>query len=134
MARFPRCMLAIVFATLALAISTEPADAETEVPWWRPLQAVLGERVNEIASKFNASQNDYEVKAVFKGSYPEALNGAIAAYRAKQPPHVVQVYEVGTQTMLSSGAIYPVFQLMKDNGLTVDWNDIIPPVKTYYSQ
>jgi ABC-type glycerol-3-phosphate transport system substrate-binding protein len=63
----------------------------------------------EIAAKFNASQNDYEVKAVFKGAYPDTLTAAIAAYRAKQPPHVVQVFEVGTQTMLSSGAVYPVY-------------------------
>ena len=123
-----------VFVVAALMLATSPAYARTDIQWWHALQAVLGERVNETASKFNASQTGYEVKPVFKGSYPEALNGAIAAYRAKQPPHVVQVYEVGTQTMLSSGAIYPVYQLMKDNGLTVDWNDIIPPVKTYYSQ
>ena len=134
MARPRRRPLAVVLAAVVLVLASAPAHARTEIQWWHALQAVLGERVNEIATKFNASQSDYEVKAVFKGSYPEALNGAIAAYRAKQPPHVVQVYEVGTQTMLSSGAIYPVFQLMKDNGLTVDWNDIIPPVKTYYSQ
>ena len=72
------------------------ALAKTEIVWWHALQAALGERVNEIAAKFNASQNEYEVKAIFKGSYPETLNAAIAAYRAKQAPHVVQVYEVGT--------------------------------------
>src|SRR5207247_2123818 len=82
------------------------------------ITAVRDERVNDIATKFNASQNDYEVKAVYKGSYPDTLNAAIAAYRAKQPPHIVQVYEVGTQTMLSSGAVYPVFQLVKDHGVT----------------
>src|SRR5205814_1111178 len=89
--------------------------------------------VTEIAATFNASQNEYEVKAVYKGSYPDTLNAAIAAYRAKQPPHIVQVFEVGTQTMLSSGAVYPVFQLMKDHGIAVDWNDLIGPVKSYYS-
>jgi sn-glycerol 3-phosphate transport system substrate-binding protein len=122
-------------AALAFLVIAGPVDAhaKTEIRWWHALQAVLGERVNEIAAKFNASQSEYEVKAVFKGSYPETLNAAIAAYRAKQAPHVVQVYEVGTQTMLSSGAVYPVFQLMKDHGIAVDWNDIIPPVKTYYS-
>ena len=109
------------------------ALAKTEIYWWHALQATLGERVNEIAAKFNASQSDYEVKAIFKGSYPETLNAAIAAYRAKQAPHVVQVYEVGTQTMLSSGAVYPVFQLMKDNNVAIDWNDLIGPVKSYYS-
>src|SRR2546422_3696331 len=53
-----------------------------------------------------------------------ALPISIAAYRAKQPPHIVQVFEVGTQTILSSGAVYPVFQLMRDNGFAVDWNDL----------
>ena len=119
---------------VALALAPTPAVAKTEIQWWHALQATLGERVNEIAAKFNASQSEYEVKAVFKGSYPEAMNGAIAAYRAKQPPHIVQVYEVGTQTMLSSGAIYPVYQLMSDNKLVVDWKDLIGPVKSYYSQ
>jgi sn-glycerol 3-phosphate transport system substrate-binding protein len=120
-------------AALALAVNPSAALAKTDIQWWHAMQGVLGERVNEIATKFNGSQQDYEVKAVFKGSYPETLNAAIAAYRAKQPPHVVQVFEVGTQTMLSSGAVYPVHQLMKDNGIALDWNDLIGPVKSYYS-
>jgi len=97
------------------------------------MTAVLGERVTDMATKFNASQSEYVVKAVHKGSYPETLNAVIAAYRAKQPPHVVQVFEVGTQTMLSSGAVYPVHQLMKDHGVAINWNDLIGPVKSYYS-
>src|SRR5207247_9772650 len=56
-----------------------------------------------------------------------------AGERATQPPRVVRVFAVGTQTMLSSGAVYPVFQLMRDNGIAVDWNDLIGPVKSYYS-
>ncbi len=124
------CAVTLLAVLLALP---SPALAKTEIQWWHAMQGVLGERVNEIATKFNASQSDYEVKAVFKGPYPDTLNAAIAAYRAKQPPHVVQVFEVGTQTMLSSGAVYPVHQLMKDNGIAMDWNDVIGPVKSYYS-
>jgi sn-glycerol 3-phosphate transport system substrate-binding protein len=125
----------IVALVVTLSVVAVPARswAKTEIQFWHAMTAVLGERVNEIAAKFNAVQNEYEVKAVHKGSYPETLNAAIAAYRAKQPPHVVQVFEVGTQTMLSSGAVYPVFQLMKDNGIAIDWNDLIAPVKSYYS-
>ena len=131
-----KALLARIVALVAVAVLVSPsaALAKTEIQWWHALTAVLGERVNEIAAKFNASQNDYEVKAVYKGSYPDTLNAAIAAYRAKQPPHIVQVYEVGTQTMLSSGAVYPVYQLVKDHGVTIDWNDVIGPVKSYYSQ
>jgi sn-glycerol 3-phosphate transport system substrate-binding protein len=127
-----RIAVATVLVALVAGLPAA-ALAGTEIQWWHALQAALGERVNEIAAKFNASQSDYEVKAIFKGSYPETLNAAIAAYRAKQSPHVVQVYEVGTQTMLSSGAVYPVFQLMKDNNIAIDWNDLIGPVKSYYS-
>jgi len=124
-------LLALI-AALAL-IGPPPAFAKTEITFWHAMTGVLGERVGEIASKFNATQGDYEVKAIYKGDYPTTLNAAIAAYRAKQPPHVVQVFEVGTQTMLSSGAVYPVYQLVKDNGVTIDWNDFIGPVRSYYS-
>jgi len=116
-----------------LLMGPAPALAKTDITFWHAMQGVLAERVGEIASKFNASQGDYEVKVVYKGDYPTTLTAAIAAYRAKQPPHVVQVFEVGTQTMLSSGAVYPVYQLVKDNGVTIDWNDLIGPVKSYYS-
>ena len=129
---FKHLLLGIV-AALAVVVLPTASWAKTEIQFWHAMTAVLGERVNEMAAKFNAAQNEYEVKAVHKGSYPETLNAAIAAYRAKQPPHIVQVFEVGTQTMLSSGAVYPVYQLMKDNGITIDWNDLIAPVKTYYS-
>src|SRR5256714_14612777 len=130
---FKHLLLGIV-AVLAVVVLPGAVWAKTEIQFWHAMTAVLGERVSEMAAKFNASQSEYEVKAVHKGSYPETLNAAIAAYRAKQPPHIVQVFEVGTQTMLSSGAVYPVYQLMKDNAVTIDWNDLIGPVKTYYSQ
>jgi sn-glycerol 3-phosphate transport system substrate-binding protein len=115
----------IVIPTVALA--------KTEIQWWHAMTGFLGERVNEIASKFNKSQTEYEVKAVHKGSYPETLTAGIAAYRAKTHPHIIQVFEVGTQTMLSSGAIYPVYQLMKDQGININWSDFLSVVKSYYS-
>ena len=123
----------LVAAAILLTGVPSTSRAATEIQFWHAMTAVLGERVNDIASKFNASQSEYVVKAVHKGTYPETLNAAIAAYRAKQPPHIVQVFEVGTQTMLSSGAVYPVYQLMKDHGVAIDWNDVISPVRGYYS-
>src|SRR5207249_2129737 len=129
-----RSALSVLVAAAVLLIGVPSTSrAATEIQFWHAMTAVLGERVNDIANKFNASQSEYVVKAVHKGSYPETLNAAIAAYRAKEPPHIVQVFEVGTQTMLSSGAVYPVYQLMKDNGVAIDWNDLISPVKGYYS-
>jgi len=122
----------IVLAAFLLTLPTV-AFAKTEIVWWHAMGGFLGERVNEIAAKFNSSQTEYEVKAVNKGSYPEALTAAIAAYRAKTHPHVLQVQEIATQTMLSSGAIYPVYQLMADQGVKINWADFISVVKSYYS-
>jgi sn-glycerol 3-phosphate transport system substrate-binding protein len=122
----------IVLFTLFVTVPTA-ALAKTEIIWWHAMTGFLGDRVNEIATKFNTSQTEYEVKAVYKGTYPEALTAGIAAYRAKTHPQILQVFEVGTQTMLSSGAIYPVFQLMKDQGIKINWADFISVVKSYYS-
>jgi sn-glycerol 3-phosphate transport system substrate-binding protein len=128
-----RSTVSVLVATVFLVSLPSPSVAVTEIQFWHAMTAVVGERVNDIAAKFNVSQSDYVVKAVHKGSYVETLNAAMAAYRAKQPPHIVQVAERGTQTVLSSGAVYPVYQLMKDNAVPLDWNDLIGPQKSYYS-
>jgi sn-glycerol 3-phosphate transport system substrate-binding protein len=121
-------LLSAFFVTIPTA-----ALAKTEIQWWHAHTGFLGEKVNEITTKFNSSQTEYEVKAVYKGSYPETLTAGIAAYRAKTHPHIIQVQEIATQTMLSSGAIYPVYQLMKDQGIQINWADFISVVKSYYS-
>src|SRR6266545_198966 len=105
-----------------------PSSAKAEIHFWHAMGGQLGETVGELVKQFNESQSEYEVKAPNKGTYPEVLTAAIAAYRQKNPPHIVQVFDVGTQTMLMSGAIHPVFQLMKEQEVAVDWNDFIKPV------
>ena len=127
-------ILTLIISLALMYLLPTPALAKTEIIWWHAMAGFLGERVNDITNKFNSSQNEYEVKAVYKGGYPETLTAGIAAYRAKTHPQLIQVFEVGTQTMLSSGAIYPVFQLMKDQGIKVNWDDFISVVKTYYSK
>ncbi len=97
------------------------ALAVTEVQWWHAMGGTNGERVNKIADDFNASQSDYKVIPSYKGNYTETMTAAIAAFRAKKQPHIVQVFEVGTATLLAAkGAIYPVEQVMKDAGEPFD--------------
>ncbi len=67
-----------------------------------------------------------------KGSYDETMNAGIAAFRSNKQPHILQVYEVGTQTMMLSKAIYPVYDLMKDTGHKIDWKSYLQPVLSYY--
>jgi len=118
----------------ALSLFTATAHAATEVQWWHAMGGRLGEKVNAIAEGFNASQTEYKVVPVYKGNYTETMTAAIAAFRAKQQPHIVQVFEVGTATMMAAeGAIYPVYQLMKDSGKAFDPKAYLSTVTGYYT-
>lgn len=122
----------VLFALLGLAASTQ-AQATTKIEWWHAMGGKLGERVQEIASDFNASQSEYKVVPVYKGSYSETMTTAIAAFRAKKAPHIVQVYEVGTATMMAAkGAIYPVETMMEKHGVPLNKSDYLPAVISYY--
>ena len=124
-------------ATLATLISlgfTAQAQAQTEVIWWHSMGGALGEWVNDQAKGFNDKQKDYKVTAVFKGSYDESMTAAIAAFRAGNAPNILQVFEVGTATMMASkGAIKPVTQLMKEAGAKFDPSVYVQAVSGYYT-
>jgi sn-glycerol 3-phosphate transport system substrate-binding protein len=110
------------------------AQAQTEIQWWHSMGGTLGEKVKDITEKFNASQKQFKVVAIYKGSYPESMTAAIAAFRAKNPPHIVQVYEVGTATMMAAhGAIVPVATVMKNSSVKFDPKAYLPTVSGYYT-
>ena len=111
-----------VIAGFAAAAST-PALAVTEIQWWHSMTAVNGEWVNDLARQFNESQKDYKIVPTYKGSYDESMTASIAAFRAGNAPNILQVFEVGTATMMASkGAVVPVGQVMKDAGAKFDPN------------
>jgi len=117
----------------AFAGSTAIASASTEIQWWHAMGGTNGERVNKIATDFNATQSDYKVVPVYKGNYTETMTAAVAAFRAKKQPHIVQVFEVGTATMMAAkGAVYPVEQVMNDAGEPFDKSKFLPAVISYY--
>ena len=123
----------VAVATMAVAAALS-AHAETEIQWWHSMGGALGEWVNDLAKDFNASQKGYKVVPVFKGSYDESMTAAIAAFRAGNAPHILQVFEVGTATMMASkGAIVPVANVMKKAGVTFDPNAYVPAVAGYYT-
>src|SRR6188768_577316 len=122
-------------ATLAAAVlCASQAHAQIEIQWWHSMQGALGEALNGLADKFNASQKDYKVVTTYKGQYPESLTAAIAAFRAGSGPHLLQVFEVGTATMMAAkGAIVPVAKVMADSKEPFDPKAYLPTVTGYYS-
>ena len=122
-------------AAVALAALTSfSAHAQTEIQWWHSMTAVNGEVVNDLAKNFNASQKNYKVVPTFKGSYAESFTAAVAAHRSGNSPHILQVFEVGTATMMASkGVSVPVGKVMKDAGEKFDPKTYVSAVAGYYT-
>ena len=124
---------ATALATLAACLPLA-SQAQTEIQWWHSMGGALGEWVNDQAKDFNASQKDYKIVPTFKGSYDESMTAAIAAFRAGNAPHILQVFEVGTATMMASKqAIVPVTEVMKKAGIKFDPGAYVPAVAGYYT-
>jgi sn-glycerol 3-phosphate transport system substrate-binding protein len=122
----------ILAGTIAALATSAFADA-VKVDWWHAMGGLNGERVNKISADFNASQSAYEVVPTYKGNYTETMTAAVAAFRAKEHPHLVQVFEVGTATMMAAkGAVYPIEKLMSDANEPFDKGDYLPAVISYY--
>ena len=127
-------MRKLALALAAAALFAPAAQAQTEIQWWHSMGGALGERLNDLAGKFNASQKDYKVVAVYKGQYPVSMTAAIAAFRAGNAPHILQVFEVGTATMMSAkGAIVPVAKVMADAKEPFNPKAYLPTVAGYYT-
>ncbi len=125
--------LFVVFAVgLCLAFPAAVCAKPVTIHWWHAMRSARGKVVDEMIKQFNASQSEYVVVGTNKGNYDEVLNAGVAAFRAKKQPHILQVFEVGTQTMMLSGSVYPVHKLMADTGHTIDWSNYLQAVLSYY--
>ncbi|MDI6725893.1 MAG: sn-glycerol-3-phosphate ABC transporter substrate-binding protein UgpB [Smithellaceae bacterium] len=128
-------IFALVAAAAFSALLASPVSAQKiELQFWHGLTQPLGGMLEKIATDFNASQDKYQVNATFKGSYPDTMVAAIAAFRAGNAPHIVQMFEVGTATMMAAReAIKPLHEIMRESGVPFDTRAYVPAVRGYYS-
>lgn len=128
----------VLLSTAAIAVSLGAAPqafALTELQWWHAMAGANNEVVEQISKQFNASQADYKVVPVFKGSYPETLNAGIAAFRAKQAPAILQVFDAGSGVMMGAeGAIMPAAEVLEKGGYSFDKSEYLPGIVAYYSK
>ncbi len=125
---------AAAVAAAPLAVARAQDATRTKIVFWHAMTGANNDEINRIARDFNASQPEVELQAIFKGSYADTLTAAIAAWRAGQAPHVVQIFEVGTGSMLAAGpAVKQVWQLAQETGTKIDPAAYIPAVRGYYS-
>jgi len=123
-----------LLSVAALLISVTAHAAErVKFEMWHGLTGDLGGVVDQVCKRFNDSQSDYEIICTSQGSYDNALQNAIAAYRAKKNPTIVQIFDAGTLDLLLSEAYIPARKLMADNGYKINWDDYIPAISNYYA-
>ncbi|MBC9878031.1 sn-glycerol-3-phosphate ABC transporter substrate-binding protein UgpB [Bradyrhizobium sp. INPA01-394B] len=119
---------------ITVGMTASPALAVTEIQWWHAMTGANNDVIVKLANDFNASQSDYKVVPTYKGSYPDTMNAGIAAFRAGNAPHIMQVFEVGTATMMAAtGAVKPVYKLMADAGEKFDPKAYLSAITGYYS-
>jgi sn-glycerol 3-phosphate transport system substrate-binding protein len=127
-------VLAAWLAGTLVSLLSPCASAETKVEFWHAMTGELRRELERLVADFNGSQQDYRIAPVAKGSYTETVTSAIFAVRTHSQPAIVQVNEVATATMMAArGAIYPVFELMHNQGMGFDRNAILPAISGYYS-
>lgn len=125
-------LAALAFAA-AFSLSAQ-AQTPTEIQWWHSMDGALNDWVVDLTKQFNASQTAYKVIPTYKGEYDQSVAAGIAAYRAGNAPDILQVFEVGTATMMySRGAIKSVADVMKDAGVKFDPKAYIHAVAGYYT-
>ncbi len=118
----------------AMLLAASEPSAQTEIQWWHAMTGANNDVIVKLANDFNATQKDYKVVPTYKGSYPDTMNAGIAAFRAGNAPHIMQVFEVGTATMMAAtGAVKPVHVLMKEAGETFDPKAYLSAITGYYS-
>src|ERR1700736_4609811 len=127
-----RCLQVAAVAVMANVAS--PAKAATDILWWHAMSGELGRQLEKLAADFNASQSEYRVVPSYKGNYTETVTAAIFAFCSRSPPAIFQVNEIATATMMAAkGAIYPVFELMRDEQEAFSPAAYLPAVTGYYS-
>ncbi|GGA85172.1 ABC transporter substrate-binding protein [Brucella endophytica] len=125
----------IGLAAAVTLMSTTSSFAVTEISWWHAMTGANNEVVETLSKEFNESQSEYKVVPSFKGTYPEALNAGIAAFRAKQAPDIIQIFDAGTGVMMGAeGAIKPVAEVLSEGGATFDKSQYLPGIVAYYSK
>ncbi|MEW6045196.1 MAG: extracellular solute-binding protein [Bacillota bacterium] len=122
----------VLAVMLAVGAAAGPVQARVKITLWHAMGGARYEAITKgIAEGFSRAYPGYELEPLFTGSYAETLTKAIAAIRSGNPPDIVQVYEVGTQTMVDSGAIIPVTDLVLPGA--IDFSDYIQPILRYYT-
>ena len=99
--------------------SSEAADGKVNLVFWIGLSGQAGEVIQQVVDDYNSSQDAVFVDLQYQGSYQESLNKLKTSMRTQDGPDLVQIYEAGTRTMVDSGFIIPMQQIIDEYGIDI---------------
>ncbi|MFJ5770995.1 extracellular solute-binding protein [Psychrobacillus sp. NPDC093180] len=110
--------------------SAEGAEKQV-VTFWHSMGGAGQEALNKIVEEYNASQDDITVNAEYQGTYDESLTKFNAVAGSDSAPTVIQTFEIGTMSMINSGQIKPIQELIDADGY--DMSGLEENITNYYS-
>jgi sn-glycerol 3-phosphate transport system substrate-binding protein len=126
-------LLLIVALVVPMAATAMAQDAPIELVFSHAFgDANRQGWVADVIAAYEELNPNVTVTAVANPSYRDTLNGAILGAQQGNAPHIVQVFEVGSQLALDSGIFIPVSSVATEEQLA-SLDDVIPAVRDYYS-
>jgi sn-glycerol 3-phosphate transport system substrate-binding protein len=119
---------------ILMLLATLSLFGSTEIIFWHAFEGFLADKFSEIVDDFNHQSDAYHVKLVFKGNYTEVYEQGVQAFKEGNPPHILQVYEVATQTMMLTPEMFlSVDELMRRYYKKFEPAVYIDSVREFYS-
>lgn len=110
---------------------SEDKSEKQTVTFWHSMGGAGQEALNSIVEDFNNSQEEIQVNAEYQGTYDESLTKFNAVAGTDSAPTMIQTFEIGTMSMINSGNIKPIQDLIDADGY--DMSGLEENIVNYYS-
>jgi len=125
-------MRKVFLLVLLIALLATLGLAKVKVQFWHAMSGWRIELLADMAKDFMKTHPDIEVEVQYTGSYRDTFNKLIAAVKAGNAPHIVQIYDIGTQAMIDGGIAVPIGELIEKDP-TIDKGAFLDQVLNYYT-
>ncbi|KLO23009.1 ABC transporter substrate-binding protein [Marinitoga sp. 1155] len=119
----------LVLLVVVLSISM---FAQVTIEFWHAMSGWRIELLKSMAEDFMKTHPNIKVNVQYTGSYRDTFNKTIAGVKAGNAPHIVQIYDIGTQAMIDGGIAVPIGDLI-DEDPTIDKGAFLEQVTNYYT-
>lgn len=111
------------------AATTE--DGKTVILFWNSMDGSRGDALQKVVDGFNAQSDEFEVQSEYQGSYDESTGSFFNMAGGSGAPAIVQIGEQNLQSMIDSGLVANVSELISANDF--DDSDLLEQAVNFYT-